>query len=386
MADDAGPGADPLTGPGGPILVRGVTHDSRRARPGDLYAALPGDHYHGAQFCQQAVSSGAVAVLTDPAGREAARDCGVPVFVVADPRARLGEVASWVYRHPSARLLLIGVTGTSGKTTTTYLLDSGLRRAGHLTGLIGGVETRIAGTAEASKLTTPEATDLQALFATMTERGVTAAAMEVSSHALALGHGHEQGLQVGRFRGGELARLDGTRDPDLHPPDQAGQVPGPAQAGLEQVGGGCLAARAGHPDQQQPGRRVAVDPGRHLPELRPGVGDHEDGQSGPAGRLPARLVGEHGDGAGRRRLLAELRAVVMATGQRRVQVAGLYPARVVGHPQDQLRALGAGERVRAGPGHDHTEQRGEPGQRAPVRAEWTRIRRHGPRLPLITVR
>ena len=187
MADDAGPGADPLTGPGGPILVRGVTHDSRRARPGDLYAALPGDHYHGAQFCQQAVSSGAVAVLTDPAGREAARDCGVPVFVVADPRARLGEVASWVYRHPSARLLLIGVTGTSGKTTTSYLLESALRRAGHLTGLIGGVETRIAGEATASQLTTPEATDLQALFAAMIDRGVTAAAMEVSSHALALG-------------------------------------------------------------------------------------------------------------------------------------------------------------------------------------------------------
>jgi UDP-N-acetylmuramoyl-L-alanyl-D-glutamate--2,6-diaminopimelate ligase len=109
------------------------------------------------------------------------------VFVVADPRGRLGEVAAWVYRHPSARLLLIGVTGTSGKTTTTYLLESALCRAGHRTGLIGGVETRIAGTAVASTLTTPEATDLQALFATMAERGVTAAAMEVSSHALALG-------------------------------------------------------------------------------------------------------------------------------------------------------------------------------------------------------
>ena len=70
-------------------------------------------------------------------GRAAARRCGLPVFVVADPRARLGEVADWVYRHPSGRLLLIGVTGTSGKTTTTYLLETGLRRAGHLTGLVG---------------------------------------------------------------------------------------------------------------------------------------------------------------------------------------------------------------------------------------------------------
>ncbi len=183
----SGSGPDPFTGPGGPQLVTGVTHDSRRVQPGDLYAALPGSQHHGAKFCQDAASAGAVAVLTDPAGRENARQSGLPVFVVSDPRARLGEVASWVYRHPSARLLLIGVTGTSGKTTTTYLLDSGLRRAGYLTGLIGGVETRIGGVAEASKLTTPEATDLQALFATMAERGVTAAAMEVSSHALALG-------------------------------------------------------------------------------------------------------------------------------------------------------------------------------------------------------
>jgi UDP-N-acetylmuramoyl-L-alanyl-D-glutamate--2,6-diaminopimelate ligase len=96
-------------------------------------------------------------------------------------------VAAWIYGHPSARMLLIGVTGTSGKTTTTYLLESGLRMAGHLTGLIGGVETRLGATVEPSRLTTPEATDLQALLATMAEQRVSAAAMEVSSHALTLG-------------------------------------------------------------------------------------------------------------------------------------------------------------------------------------------------------
>ena len=99
----SGSGPDPFTGPGGPQLVLGVTHDSRRVRPGDLYAALPGGHHHGAQFCQDAAAAGAVAVLTDPAGREPARLSGLPVFVVSDPRAKLGEVASWVYRHPSAR-------------------------------------------------------------------------------------------------------------------------------------------------------------------------------------------------------------------------------------------------------------------------------------------
>ena len=182
MTGRAGPG--PIHGPGG---LTGVTHDSRRAMPGDLYAALPGSQHHGARFCQEAVEAGAVAVLTDPDGKSLALNSGLPVFVVADPRSRLGEVASWVYGNPSARLTMIGVTGTSGKTTTSYLVESGLRMAGHLTGLAGGVATRVAGDSWPSQLTTPEATDLQALLAVMVERGVTAAAMEVSSHALALG-------------------------------------------------------------------------------------------------------------------------------------------------------------------------------------------------------
>ncbi len=154
---------------------------------GDLYVALPGPRAHGAAFCADAVAAGAVAVLTDPDGRARAAASGVPVFVIADPRARLGEIACWVYGDPSSRLRLIGVTGTSGKTTSTYLLDSGLRAAGHLTGLVGGVELRVGRERLASALTTPEAPDLQALFAVMVERGITAAAMEVSSHSLSLG-------------------------------------------------------------------------------------------------------------------------------------------------------------------------------------------------------
>jgi UDP-N-acetylmuramoyl-L-alanyl-D-glutamate--2,6-diaminopimelate ligase len=167
--------------------VTGVTLDSRVVAPGDLYVALPGTKVHGAAFCADAVAAGAVAVLTDPDGRARAAQTGVPVFVLADPRGKLGEVSCWVYGNPSSRLRLIGVTGTSGKTTSTYLLESGLRAAGHQTGLIGGVETRIGRDRLPSSLTTPEAPDLQALFAVMAERGVTAAAMEVSSHSLALG-------------------------------------------------------------------------------------------------------------------------------------------------------------------------------------------------------
>jgi UDP-N-acetylmuramoyl-L-alanyl-D-glutamate--2,6-diaminopimelate ligase len=164
-----------------------VTLDSRHVQPGDLYAALPGSHAHGADFSGDAVARGAVAILTDPAGRDKAARQGVPVFVVASPRMRLGDVACWVYGDPSSRMRLIGVTGTSGKTTTSYLAEAGLRAAGHQTGLIGGVELRVGGERFTSKLTTPEATELQALLAVMAERGVTAAAMEVSSHSLALG-------------------------------------------------------------------------------------------------------------------------------------------------------------------------------------------------------
>ncbi|MGH8867131.1 MAG: UDP-N-acetylmuramoyl-L-alanyl-D-glutamate--2,6-diaminopimelate ligase [Actinomycetes bacterium] len=169
------------------LRVTGVTHDSRAVRPGDLYAALPGARAHGAAFAPAAASSGAVALLTDPAGRAEAEPAGLPVLVVPDPRARLGEVAALVYGQPARDLLLLGVTGTNGKTTTSYLVEVALRAAGYRTGLVGGVELRVGDTVSPAVRTTPEATDLHALFAVMRERGVTAAAMEVSSHALVLG-------------------------------------------------------------------------------------------------------------------------------------------------------------------------------------------------------
>jgi UDP-N-acetylmuramoyl-L-alanyl-D-glutamate--2,6-diaminopimelate ligase len=196
--------------------VTGIAHDSAAVLPGDLYAALPGSKHHGAAFCEQAAAAGAVAVLTDPAGRDLAVSSGLPVFVVADPRSRLGEVSSWVYGNPSGRLLLIGVTGTSGKTTSTYLIESGLRQAGHLTGLIGGVEIRVGGVAEPSKLTTPEATDLQALLAVMAERRVSAATMEVSSHALALGRVAGTSYDVAVFTNLSQDHLDFHEDMDSY--------------------------------------------------------------------------------------------------------------------------------------------------------------------------
>jgi len=167
-------------------LVSGVTLDSRSVRPGDLYAALPGATVHGAEFASVAAGAGAVACLTDAAGEGSAREAGLPTYVVDDPRRLLGPLAAWVYGEPSEGLLTIGVTGTNGKTTTAYLLASGLRRAGRSTGLIGTIETRIGDAVLPSVRTTPEAPDLQALLAVMREGGVDAVVMEVSSHALAL--------------------------------------------------------------------------------------------------------------------------------------------------------------------------------------------------------
>ncbi|HET8614006.1 MAG TPA: UDP-N-acetylmuramoyl-L-alanyl-D-glutamate--2,6-diaminopimelate ligase [Actinomycetales bacterium] len=179
----AGSPADPA------LVVLGVTLDSRAVGPGDVYAALPGAHVHGAQFAAQAQRDGAVAVLTDEAGLERLRDdgCTLPAFVVPSPRAVLGDVAARVYGtvEGGSRLALLGVTGTNGKTTTTYLLDSALRAAGRTTALIGTVETRVAGQRVPSVRTTPEAPEMHRLLAVMRERGVQVCSMEVSSQALA---------------------------------------------------------------------------------------------------------------------------------------------------------------------------------------------------------
>ncbi len=194
LADLVGP---PVAGPAGAATqITGVTLASDQVRPGDLYAALPGTRTHGARFAADAAERGAVAVLTDPTGRETATTTGLPVCVVEDPRGLLGLVADRVYGEPSARLDVIGITGTNGKTTTAYLVEAGLAAAGRGTGLIGTVQTRTRGRAAdgtpteqafPSVRTTPEAPALHALLATMAAGGVSAVVMEVSSHALVLG-------------------------------------------------------------------------------------------------------------------------------------------------------------------------------------------------------
>ncbi|WP_440065089.1 UDP-N-acetylmuramoyl-L-alanyl-D-glutamate--2,6-diaminopimelate ligase [Streptosporangium sp. OZ121] len=194
--------------------VSGITIDSRQVCRGDLYVALPGATAHGADFSAQALAAGASAILTDEAGRRAAVATGLPVLVVPDPRALLGQVSAWVYGNPVADVMVVGVTGTSGKSTVTFMLEAGLRAAGHTPGLVGGVEIHVGELRFTPKLTTPEASDLQALFALMRERGVTAAAMEVSSHALALGRVDGVFYDVALFTNLSQDHLDFHRDLD----------------------------------------------------------------------------------------------------------------------------------------------------------------------------
>ncbi len=171
------------------VTISGVSLDSRSARPGDLYVAVPGQATHGARFAGQAIANGAVAVVTDAAGAELLPHAGVPVVVVTDPRTEMARLAAEVYGRPGERLAMYGITGTTGKTSTTFLLAAALTAAGHTVGTIGTIGFTLAGNQLASPrttVTTPESPDLQALLALLAEDGADDVAMEVSSHALAL--------------------------------------------------------------------------------------------------------------------------------------------------------------------------------------------------------
>ena len=178
---------------------------SRVADAGALFAALPGTRRHGAEF---AADTPATAILTDRAGQQLLGDVTRPVIVVDDVRAILGPVAAEIHGHPSRDLTLLGVTGTSGKTTTSYLLEQGLMAAGHKVGLIGTTGTRIDGRPVPTSLTTPEAPTLQALFAQMRSENVTHVVMEVSSHALELGRVTGTSFDVAGFTNLSQDHLD----------------------------------------------------------------------------------------------------------------------------------------------------------------------------------
>ncbi len=180
----------------GRVAVRGMTHDSRHVEAGMMFACVRGEHHDGHRFAGRAVDAGATALLVDHAV-----DLPVPQVVVDDTRLAMGPAAARAYGDPSASLLLVGITGTNGKTTTTQLLASILRAAGRPTGVIGTLS---------GGHTTPEAPDLQARLAEFRDQGDEAVVMEVSSHALAL---HR--VDGTRFAAAVFTNL-GTDHLDLH--------------------------------------------------------------------------------------------------------------------------------------------------------------------------
>jgi UDP-N-acetylmuramoyl-L-alanyl-D-glutamate--2,6-diaminopimelate ligase len=163
-----------------------VTLATADLRPGDVFVAVRGVNRHGAEFAAAAAGKGAVAVVTDAAGADLAADAGLPIVIVDDPRALLGELSAWVYgTGPGDDIpILFGTTGTNGKTSVSHLLDGILEQLGVVTGLSSTAERHIAGEVIVSRLTTPEASEFHALLALMRERGVEAVAVEVSAQAL----------------------------------------------------------------------------------------------------------------------------------------------------------------------------------------------------------
>ncbi len=168
------------------VGVTGVTVASNEVVPGDLFVAVPGFTAHGARFAPAAVEAGAVAIVTDEAGVEQVPELGVPVLVAEDPRRVAGLLADLVYGAPSDDLVTLAVTGTNGKTTTTYFLDAALQAGLGQVALLGTVELRLGDLSLESPRTTLEAPALHRVLAAARERGVAALVTEASSQGIAL--------------------------------------------------------------------------------------------------------------------------------------------------------------------------------------------------------
>jgi UDP-N-acetylmuramoyl-L-alanyl-D-glutamate--2,6-diaminopimelate ligase len=185
---------------GGDAVIRGICVDSRRVAPGDLFVALRGSSVDAHAYLGEAARLGAAALLVEEARADAPADR--PLVRVADTRRALAPLAARFYGHPADELVLVGVTGTNGKTSTTFLIESILAAAGHRTGLVGTVEIRWPGVRQRTLNTTPESLELQRTLRAMRNDGVSHCAMEVSSHGVALGR-----IQGCRFAAGAFTNL-----------------------------------------------------------------------------------------------------------------------------------------------------------------------------------
>lgn len=175
------------------LEIREVRYDSRAVQAGDLFVAIRGFATDGHQYIGKALEQGAAAVVCEEAPE------GVPAVVVENARQALAEIAANRFGHPADSMVMLGVTGTNGKTTTTYLVKHMLEDAGHKVGLIGTNQNLIGDEVIETERTTPESYELHALFARMRDAGCTHVIMEVSSHSLVLDRVHGIHFAVGAF-------------------------------------------------------------------------------------------------------------------------------------------------------------------------------------------
>src|SRR2546426_8445110 len=179
-----------------PASVSSIAGDSRRVEPGACFVAVPGFKQDGRRFIPDAVRRGAAVVVTEG---EPIADLAVAQVLVPSTRVSLARLAGAYYGHPSRQLTLVGITGTNGKTTTSYLIEALLRARGLATGVIGTIQYVLGDETRPANQTTPEALELQSMLAHMRDGGVRGVAMEASSHALALARADGLALDVAVF-------------------------------------------------------------------------------------------------------------------------------------------------------------------------------------------
>lgn len=202
------PALNPLTIKGAlNTLFSGIAYDSRQVKPGFIFVAIPGFKVDGHQYIAQAIKNGAVAVIV-----ENSITSDIPTIQVANSRIALAQAAAMLYRHPARKLRLVGITGTNGKTTTTYLVAAIYKAAGQRTGLVGTIQNLIGSKELPATNTTPESLDLQQLLADMVNAGLTHGVMEVSSHALALHRTQGLHFDAAMFTNISQDHLDFHRD------------------------------------------------------------------------------------------------------------------------------------------------------------------------------
>lgn len=203
-----GVGTEPPAGPKHKGDVTGLCTDSRKAKPGDLFIAMPGTKTDGTLYAAEAVSRGAIAVV----GEKDVPEVKVPVFKVTSARKAAALIASTFYGKPAEGLTLLAVTGTNGKTTTAWLLENICMAGGASTGLLGTIENRYAGRTFPPNHTTPEPIELHRMFREMVDAGIDTVVMETSSHALQQDRLHGLTFRAAAFTNLTRDHLDYHKD------------------------------------------------------------------------------------------------------------------------------------------------------------------------------